>query len=197
MDELIAFLTRNCCQGAAACLQNAHVTPDRRRYFVQSAGGDPMTLHKIVLVLCTGNSRRSQMEEGHSRPANWDLRIDALSAGTAPQSRVAEERSSFPGNWACRPGCTPKRSMPSWMNPIWSSVSGHCGKLSAVSQGRPVIHVGFHDPHGESLDSFIAVRNDIRARLVPAVRAADWRHDDVRPVPVATANWPQITDERV
>jgi arsenate reductase len=32
---------------------------------------------------------------------------------------------------------------------------------------RPVkrIHVGFHDPHGESLDSFIAVRDDIRARL--------------------------------
>lgn len=39
---------------------------------------------------------------------------------------------------------------------------------------RPVkrIHVGFHDPHGEPLDSFIAVRDDIRGRLVPAVREA-------------------------
>ncbi len=39
---------------------------------------------------------------------------------------------------------------------------------------RPVkrIHVGFHDPHGEPLDSFIAVRDDIRARLVAAVREA-------------------------
>jgi arsenate reductase len=39
---------------------------------------------------------------------------------------------------------------------------------------RPVkrIHVPFHDPHGEPLESFIAVRDDIRARLVPAVREA-------------------------
>ena len=39
---------------------------------------------------------------------------------------------------------------------------------------RPVprIHVPFHDPHGEPLASFVAVRDDIRARLVPAVKAA-------------------------
>jgi arsenate reductase len=39
---------------------------------------------------------------------------------------------------------------------------------------RPVarIHLPFHDPHGEPLASFVAVRDDIRARLVPAVRAA-------------------------
>ena len=39
---------------------------------------------------------------------------------------------------------------------------------------RPVrsIHLPFHDPHGEPLESFVAVRDDIRARLVPAVREA-------------------------
>jgi arsenate reductase len=39
---------------------------------------------------------------------------------------------------------------------------------------RPVkrIHLPFHDPHGEPLESFIAVRDDIRARLIPAVREA-------------------------
>ena len=36
----------------------------------------------------------------------------------------------------------------------------------------PNIHLPFHDPHGEPLASFITVRDDIRARLVPAVRAA-------------------------
>lgn len=37
---------------------------------------------------------------------------------------------------------------------------------------RPVkrIHVPFHGPHGEPLASFIAVLDDIRRRLVPAVR---------------------------
>lgn len=34
----------------------------------------------------------------------------------------------------------------------------------------PSIHLPFHDPHGEPLESFIAVRDDIRTRLVPAVR---------------------------
>jgi hypothetical protein len=29
-----------------------------------------------------------------------------------------------------------------------------------------------HDPHGEPLESFLAVRDDIRARLIPAVREA-------------------------
>jgi len=39
---------------------------------------------------------------------------------------------------------------------------------------RPVarIHLPFHDPHGEPLESFIQVRDDIRARLVPAVMEA-------------------------
>jgi len=33
----------------------------------------------------------------------------------------------------------------------------------------PRIHEAFHDPHGEPLESFIRVRDEIRARLVPAV----------------------------
>ena len=39
---------------------------------------------------------------------------------------------------------------------------------------RPVprLHQPFHDPHGESLARFEQVRDEIRTRLVPAVRAA-------------------------
>jgi arsenate reductase len=39
---------------------------------------------------------------------------------------------------------------------------------------RPVksIHLPFHDPHGEPLESFLRVRDDIRARLIPAVKEA-------------------------
>jgi arsenate reductase (thioredoxin) len=36
----------------------------------------------------------------------------------------------------------------------------------------PAIHLPFHDPHGEPLESFIAVRDDIRKRLVEAVKQA-------------------------
>jgi arsenate reductase len=39
---------------------------------------------------------------------------------------------------------------------------------------RPVkaIHLPFHDPHGEPLESFVRVRDEIRERLVPALRTA-------------------------
>lgn len=36
----------------------------------------------------------------------------------------------------------------------------------------PRLHLPFHDPHGEPLESFVAVRDEIRARLVPVVRQA-------------------------
>jgi arsenate reductase len=32
--------------------------------------------------------------------------------------------------------------------------------------------VPFHDPHGEPIESFVRIRDEIRARLVPAVRQA-------------------------
>lgn len=32
------------------------------------------------------------------------------------------------------------------------------------------IHLPFHDPHGEPLESFLAVRDDIRKRLISVIR---------------------------
>jgi arsenate reductase len=36
----------------------------------------------------------------------------------------------------------------------------------------PQIHLPFHDPHGEPIESFVRVRDEIRARLTPAVQQA-------------------------
>ena len=33
----------------------------------------------------------------------------------------------------------------------------------------PSVHLPFHDPHGEPLESFVQVMNEIRAKLVPVV----------------------------
>ena len=46
----------------------------------------------------------------------------------------------------------------------------HQGMLTRVRGAS--IHLPFHDPHGEPLESFLRVRDDIRARLIPAVREA-------------------------
>lgn len=130
---------------------------------------------KTVLVLCTGNSCRSQMGEAI---LNHDLAglVRGVSAGTSPQAKVADgaiealELAGLPTQ-----GLHPK-SVDDVMSLDIDLVVSVCDNARETCPvfPRPVrrIHVGFHDPHGEPLDSFIAVRDDIRARLVPAVRAA-------------------------
>lgn len=130
---------------------------------------------KTVLVLCTGNSCRSQMGEAI---LNHDLAglVRGVSAGTNPQPKVAAgaiealKLAGLPTG-----GLIPKTVEELMEQPIdlVVSVCDNARETCPVFP-RPVkrIHVGFHDPHGEPLESFIAVRDDIRARLVPAVRAA-------------------------
>lgn len=130
---------------------------------------------KTVLVLCTGNSCRSQMGEVILNDALAG-QVRAISAGTEPQPAVAEgaiaalRMAGLPTD-----GLYPKTIDAVLDQPIDLVVSV-CdnAKESCPIFPRPVlrIHVGFHDPHGEPLASFIAVRDDIQARLVPAVRAA-------------------------
>ncbi len=134
-----------------------------------------MNSPKTVLVLCTGNSCRSQMAEVI---LNHDLAgsVRALSAGTRPQPKVAEgalealRRAGLPTS-----GLYPK-DIDAVMDETIDLVVTVCdnAKESCPIFPRPVarIHVPFHDPHGEAIESFERVRDDIRARLIPAVEAA-------------------------
>ena len=130
---------------------------------------------KTVLVLCTGNSCRSQMGEAI---LNHELagQVRALSAGTLPQPKVADgaitalKLLDLPTD-----NLYPKTVEDVMHEPIdlVVSVCDNARESCPIFPGAVQrIHVGFHDPHGEPLESFVAVRDDIRARLVPAVRAA-------------------------
>ena len=131
-----------------------------------------MSQLKTVLVLCTGNSCRSQMGEAI---LNHDLagRVRALSAGTVPQPKVADgaivalQLAGLPTD-----GLHPKL-IDTLLDESIDLVVSVCdnAKESCPIFPRPVkrIHVPFHDPHGEPLDSFIAVRDEIRRVLVPAL----------------------------
>ncbi|WP_374475899.1 arsenate reductase ArsC [Zoogloea sp.] len=134
-----------------------------------------MSRLKTVLVLCTGNSCRSQMGEAI---LNHDLAglVRAISAGTEPQPKVADgaiealQLAGLPTD-----GLHPK-TVEAVMDQEIDLVVSVCDNARETCPifPRPVprIHVGFHDPHGEPLERFITVRDDIRARLVPAVRNA-------------------------
>jgi arsenate reductase len=131
------------------------------------------TMTATVLILCTGNSCRSQMAEVL---LNHDLAglVRAVSAGTKPQPKVADgaiaalKAAGLPAD-----GLYPK-DVDAVMNEAIDLVVTVCdnAKETCPIFPRPVksIHLPFHDPHGEPLESFIAVRDDIRARLIPAVR---------------------------
>lgn len=134
-----------------------------------------MTGQKTVLILCTGNSCRSQMAEVILK---HDLggAVRVLSAGTSPQPKVADsalealKQAGLPTE-----GLYPK-DVDAVMNETIDLVVTVCDNARETCPvfPRPVpqMHIGLHDPHDEPLESFIRVRDDIRARLVPAIRNA-------------------------
>jgi arsenate reductase len=130
---------------------------------------------KTVLILCTGNSCRSQMAEVL---VNHDLagQVRALSAGTKPQPKVAEGAIAALAEIGLPTDGLYPKDVDAVMDESIDLVVTVCdnAKETCPIFPRPVpaIHLPFHDPHGEPLERFIEVRDDIRARLVPAVREA-------------------------
>jgi arsenate reductase len=128
-----------------------------------------------VLVLCTGNSCRSQMAEAL---ITHDLAGMArgVSAGTKPQPKVADgaiEALKLAG--VPTDGLYPK-DVDAVINEPIDLVVTVCNNANEACpifpKPVPRIHLPFHDPHGEPLESFVQVRDDIRTRLIPAVREA-------------------------
>jgi arsenate reductase (thioredoxin) len=131
-----------------------------------------------VLVLCTGNSCRSQMAEGWIRDRLGD-RWEVRSAGTHPVHAIhplavramAEAKIDISSG---RP-----RSVSSFLNEPWDlvvTVCDHAAETCPVFP-RPVrkLHVSFFDPaQAEGCDDermvvFRRVRDEIRDRLLPEI----------------------------
>lgn len=125
-----------------------------------------------LVILCTGNSCRSQMAEAILRHTFGD-RIEVRSAGTQPQHQVATgalaalEAGGFPTD-----GLHPKPLAAVLDQPVALMISV-CGRAAdhcpTLPDGTAHRHVPFHDPHGEPLAQFIRVRDDIQRTLVPLV----------------------------
>ena len=128
---------------------------------------------KTVLILCTGNSCRSQMAEAL---VNHDLgpQVRAISAGTRPQPKVADgaiEALKLGG--LSTAGLYPK-DVDAVMNEDIDLVVTVCDNAKEACpvfpKAIPALHMPFHDPHGEELASFVRVRDEIRSKLVPEVK---------------------------
>jgi arsenate reductase (thioredoxin) len=137
--------------------------------------------HKRVLILCTGNSCRSQMAEGL---VNHDLgdRWEARSAGTAPAAAVHPLAVRAMAEVGIDISAAAPRHVDTLAGEAWDLVVTVCdsARESCPLFPRPVeqLHVSFPDPalaqgsEQDRLTVFRAVRDDIRRRLLPAISAA-------------------------
>ncbi|MBS4097093.1 MAG: arsenate reductase ArsC [Sulfuricella sp.] len=128
---------------------------------------------KTVLILCTGNSCRSQMGEAL---VNHDLAglVRALSAGTRPQPKVADGAiAALQSAGISTEGLIPK-DVEAVMNEDIDLVVTVCDNAREACpvfpRAVPKLHMPFHDPHGEPLESFERVRDEIRAQLIPELQ---------------------------
>lgn len=128
-----------------------------------------------VLILCTGNACRSQMAEAILNHA-LEGKVKAISAGTQPQPQVAQGALQALQLIGLSTGNLYPKQVDIFLDQPIDLVITVCdnAKVSCPLFPRPVktIHLPFHDPHGESLESFIQVRDAIQAQLVPAVQQA-------------------------
>lgn len=128
---------------------------------------------KTVLILCTGNSCRSQMAEVL---VNHDLgpEIRALSAGTRPQPKVADGAIAALQQAGMNTYGLHPKDIDAVIDQDIDLVVTVCdnAKESCPVFPKPIpnLHMPFHDPHGEPLESFMQVRDEIRAKLVPEVK---------------------------
>lgn len=135
---------------------------------------------KRVLVLCTGNSCRSQMAEGWLNALlgeHWEAR----SAGTAPAARV----HPFAVRAMAEAGVDIGRGKPKHVSAClgegWDLVVTVCDSAQETCPVFPraveKVHVSFFDPSTaegtdeEKMAVFRRVRDEIRDRLVPVVRS--------------------------
>jgi arsenate reductase len=132
-----------------------------------------------VLILCTGNSCRSQMAEGfvnHLLDGQWEAR----SAGTQPAPRVHPLAVKAMAETGIDISSGVPELVDRHLDEPWDLVVTVCdsAKETCPTFPRPVerLHIAFDDPADaegtdeEKMVVFCRVRDEIRERLVETVR---------------------------
>ena len=106
---------------------------------------------KRVLILCTGNSARSQMAEALLR--SMDATLEVHSAGTHPAERVHPAAVTAMSELGIDIAGARPKSVDQFLDQSFDcviTVCGHANETCPVFLGRggktKIIHVGFDDP---------------------------------------------------
>ncbi len=140
--------------------------------------GDTGSRRLRILVLCTGNSARSQMAEGLIRHVFGD-RVEVYSAGTRPAGYVHPLAIEVMREIGVDIAHQRSKSTDEFRNARFDVVITVCDDAARecptwLGEGT-MVHVGFPDPaavagdEAARLDAFRSVRDAITRRLLPLV----------------------------
>jgi len=127
-----------------------------------------------ILILCTGNSCRSQMAEGFMR--SFDKTLEVYSAGTEPANQVNQKAVKVMLEAGIDISHHKPKLVDQFLNDAWDyviTVCDHANETCPAFFGKVKkrLHIGFEDPsHAIGTDDFIMgefrrVRDEIRKRL--------------------------------
>jgi len=127
-----------------------------------------------VLILCTGNSCRSQM--GHGFMQSFDERITVCSAGTEASGKLNANAVKVMAEIGIDISKNTSDSVTQYLDEEWDYVITVCGGANEscpafIGKVKNRLHIGFDDPsHAKGSDEFIMsefyrVRDEIRDRF--------------------------------
>ena len=143
-------------------------------------------MKRRVLILCTGNSARSQMAEAIINARRGDT-WEAFSAGTNPAARVHPMALKALAEIGIQTNGTPPKRIDTFAGQAFDAVITVCDDAAEncpfwSGQGQR-IHVGFPDPakatgsEADVLAAFRQVRDDIMRRVLDTLDTAVTSHE--------------------
>jgi arsenate reductase (thioredoxin) len=124
-----------------------------------------------ILILCTGNSCRSQMAQGFLQ--SFDKRLQVFSAGTEPAVRINSTAVKVMKEAGVDISQNTPKNVNLFLNEDWDYVITVCDDANETcpvfpGKVRHRLHMGFEDPsktkgsYVEVMASFYDIRNEIR-----------------------------------
>ena len=123
-----------------------------------------------VLILCTGNSCRSQMAHGFLQ--SFDKSLEVYSAGTNPALQVNPQAIQVMHEVGIDISTHTPKSVGIYLNDEWDYVITVCGGANEtcpmfVGKVGKRLHIGFDDPaHSTDINEFRRVRDEIKSKLL-------------------------------
>lgn len=124
-----------------------------------------------ILIICTGNSCRSQMAHGFLQ--SFDNRLQIFSAGTEPAARINPTAVKVMKEAGIDISKHKPENVDQYLNEAWDYVitvcddaNGSCPVFPGKVRNR--LHMGFKDPskvkgsYTEMMNAFYDVRNEIK-----------------------------------